>query len=94
LQTAPGERAVVNIEISVTIFKLHLLGVAGNPDGKDTGSMQDFLRDIGAEPAKDLLSLALMLQNLSGLGEDIVNFSKAVKYIHFDTTYLLVYATV
>jgi len=61
LQATPGEGAVVNVKVGVAVFKLHLLGVTGNPNGKSSGRMDDFLRDIGAEPAKHLLPPAFVL---------------------------------
>ena len=73
---ASRERATVNVKISVAVLKLHLLGVAGNPDGKRASSMDDFLGDIGAETAKYLPSLALVLQNLGTLGKRIIDFPK------------------
>ena len=85
LKAASGERAVVNIEIGITVLKLRFLGVAGNPYGKSASGMYDFLGDIGAEPAKYLLSLAPVLQNMGRLGKGVVDLSKSVKRIQFST---------
>ena len=55
MQAASGEGAVIDIHVGITILKLHLLSVARNSDGQYPGGMDNFLRDVGAEPAKDLL---------------------------------------
>jgi hypothetical protein len=60
LQATSGERTIIYIEVGIAIFKLHFLGVTGNPDRESTSSMDNFLRDVSTEPAKYLLSLMLI----------------------------------
>ena len=79
MQAASGEGTVVYIEVGVTIFEFGLLRVTGNPDGEGTGGVQDFLRDVGAEPAKHLSTPALVLQNIGSFGKCVIHFPKALK---------------
>jgi hypothetical protein len=58
LQAASGERAIIDVQVGITILKLHLLRIASDSDGQCPGGVYDFLGDIGAEPAKYLFPLA------------------------------------
>jgi hypothetical protein len=83
LQTTAREGAIIDIEVGCALGKFPLTRIAYNPHRKSTGSMDDFLRDVGTKPAKHQLPAALVLQDFLGLGKCSVDLSKAVKHREF-----------
>jgi hypothetical protein len=76
LETAAGERAVIDIQVGIAVFQFHFALVSGDAYWQYAGRMEDLFRGVGAGPAEYFCTLLLQGQYFRRFGEVAVDLAK------------------